>query len=216
MGAALAVAVATRAGSRRATARCWRPAWRWRTRRGCRACVFQAAHTAAPWSSRPTPLSLLAIPGVLFGFVAVPLLALGAGAALRRARPPEGARLLALIGGVAALLAFLGSQLEPAWAPRYLAILFGPLLLALAAVLARGRALDVAGAARRRRRLAHVRAGAGQEQRADGRRARSMPELRPGDLVVCTQPEQVPVLAPLPAARPALPDAARARRASRR
>ena len=54
------------------------------------------------------------------------------------ARPPEGVRLLALIGGVAALLAFLGSQLEPAWAPRYLAILFGPLLLALAAVLARG------------------------------------------------------------------------------
>ena len=37
--------------------------------------------------------------------------------------------MLALAGSVAALLAFLASQLEPAWAARYLAVLFGPLLL---------------------------------------------------------------------------------------
>ena len=86
----------------------------------------------------PSPLSLIAIPGVLFGFVALPLLALAAGVALGRGRPPEGVRLLGLVAAVAASLAFLGSQLEPAWAPRYFAVLFGPLLLALAAVLSRG------------------------------------------------------------------------------
>ena len=156
--------------------------------------LFQAGHTAAPWSSRPTPLSLLAIPGVLFGFVAVPLLALGAGAALQRARPSEGTRLLALIGGVAALLAFLGSQLEPAWAPRYLAILFGPLLLALAAVLARGARwtwVPLLGV------VVIWLASAPAPVKSNVRTAASivMPELRPGDLVVCSQPEQVPVLA---------------------
>src|SRR5215208_144134 len=152
--------------------------------------LFQAGHTAAPWSSRPSPLSLLAIPGVLFGSVAVPLLALGAGAALQRARPSEGTRLLALVGGVAALLAFLGSQLEPAWAPRYLAILFGPLLLALAAVLSRGtRWTWVALAGVVAVWLASGPAPAKSNVRTVA--ATVAPALRPGDLVACTQPEQV-------------------------
>jgi mannosyltransferase len=154
--------------------------------------LFQAGHTAAPWSSRPTPLSLMAIPGVLFGFVALPLLALGTGAALQRARPAEGTRLLALIGAIAALLAFLGSQLEPAWAPRYLAILFGPLLLALAAVLARGARwtwVPLLGVA-----LVWL-ASSPAPVKSNVRTVASTVALRPGDLVVCTQPEQVPVLA---------------------
>ena len=46
-----------------------------------------------------------------------------------------------LIAVVAAVLAWLCSQIEPAWATRYLAVVLGPLLLALAAVrLARARA----------------------------------------------------------------------------
>ena len=170
--------------------------------------LFQAGHTAAPWSSRPTPLSLLAIPGVLFGFVAVPLLALGAGAALQRARPAEGTRLLALIGGVAALLAFLGSQLEPAWAPRYLAILFGPLLLALAAVLARGARwtwVPLLGVARH---LARLRSGAGQEQRAHGGEHGDAGAAagRPRGLLAARAGAGA---RPLPPAGPALRDAAR-------
>src|SRR3954470_22839429 len=156
--------------------------------------LFQAGHTAAPWSSRPSPLSLLGIPGVLFGFLALPPLALGAAAALRRGGPGEGARMLALVGGGAALVWFLGSQLEPAWAARYLAVLFGPLLLALAAVLARGRgwtAVALAGVA------AIWLASAPAPVKSNVRTVAStvLPELRPGDLVVCTQPEQVPVLA---------------------
>jgi mannosyltransferase len=155
--------------------------------------VFQAANTAAPWSSRPSPLSLLGIPGGLFGSVAVPLLALAAVAALRRRPAPEGARLLALVAAFAAALAFLGSQLEPAWATRYLAVLFGPLLLALAAVLARGAGwtwLALAG-------VAGVWLASGPAPAKSNVRtvaATVAPALRPGDLVVCTQPEQVPVL----------------------
>ena len=52
--------------------------------------VFQAANTAAPWASRPSPLYLLGIPGNLFGYLALPLLALAAVAALRRGRRARG------------------------------------------------------------------------------------------------------------------------------
>ena len=177
-----------------ATARCWRPAWRSRTRRGCRACSSRPATRRRRGRRGRRRSRCSPSPGVLFGCVAVPLLVLGAGAALQRARPSEGTRLLALIGGVAALLAFLGSQLEPAWAPRYLAILFGPLLLALAAVLARGARwtwLPLLGV------VVIWLASAPAPVKSNVRTAAStvMPELRPGDLVVCTQPEQVPVLA---------------------
>jgi hypothetical protein len=156
--------------------------------------AFQASNTAAPWASRPSPLYLLAIPGVLFGSVAAPVLALAAVAAWRRAPAPEGARLLALIGGVAALAAFLGSQLEPAWAPRYLAVLFGPLLLGYAAVLSRGARwtwVALAGV------LAVWVVSGPAPAKSNVRAVASTvaPRLRAGDLVACTQPEQVPVLA---------------------
>jgi hypothetical protein len=175
---------------------------------GCRACSSRPATPRRRGRRGRRRSRCSRSPGVLFGFVAVPLLALGTGAALQRARPAEGTRLLALVGGVAALLAFLGSQLEPAWAPRYLAILFGPLLLALAAVLARGRRWTWAAAARRARRLARLRPGAGQEQRAhrgehgDARAAAG----RPRGLHAARAGAGA---RPLPAARPALRDAAR-------
>ena len=155
--------------------------------------LFQAANTAAPWASRPNPLYLLGIPGGLFGYVAMPLLAVAAIAALRRGPVPEGVRLLALVAAVAAGLAFLGSQFEPAWATRYLAVLFGPLLLVLAAVLARGAGwtwLALAG-------VVGVWLASGPAPAKSNVRTVATtvaPALRPGDLVVCTQPEQVPVL----------------------
>ena len=49
--------------------------------------LSQAAHTAAPWAERPSPLLLLGLPGGLFGYVALPLLAIAVFFALRR-RPP--------------------------------------------------------------------------------------------------------------------------------
>lgn len=156
--------------------------------------VSQALHTAAPWSNRPSALQLLAIPGGLFGYVAAPLLALALVAAVRR-RPGlgDGVRSLLLIAAATALAAWLSSQLQPAWSTRYLAVLMGPLLLGLAAVLSRGArwtaaALVATGAAW----LVTGAPPAKSNVRTVAHRV--APAIRSGDLVVSTQPEQVPVL----------------------
>jgi hypothetical protein len=155
--------------------------------------VFQASNTAAPWASRPGPLNLIGIPESLFGGLALPLLAVGVGFALRRGRIPEAVRVLVVIAVVAATAAFIGSQLEPAWAVRYLAVLFGPVLLALAAVLSRGGNWTWAALAG----VLVVWVASGPAPAKSNVRTVATtvaPELRPGDLVVCTQPDQVPVL----------------------
>ncbi len=160
--------------------------------------ITQAQQTAAPWSDRPTAMYLLWIPFTLFGedhrWLATPLLMVAVLAALRRVRDRDGAiRLLAGIALGAALAAWLGSQIEPAWANRYFAVFLGPLMLALAAVLARGRLLTAVA-------LAAVVAiwlvNAPIAERSNVRTvaAEVTPVIRPGDVVASTQPEQVPVL----------------------
>jgi mannosyltransferase len=156
--------------------------------------LSQALHTAAPWSNRPGALQLLAIPGGLFGYVAAPLLGLALIAAVRR-RPQldQGIKSLLIIAAATTLAAWLSSQLQPAWSTRYLAVLLGPLLLALAAVLSKGArwtapALAVIGA---------IWLFTGNPPAKSNVRTvahRVAPEIRAGDLVVSTQPEQVPVL----------------------
>src|SRR3954467_13770960 len=94
--------------------------------------VFQTAHTAAPWAERPSPLLLLGVPGGLFGYLALPLLALAVFFARRPLQPAS--RGLIGIAAATAVLAWLCSQIEPAWSTRYLAVVMGPLLLALASV----------------------------------------------------------------------------------
>ena len=141
--------------------------------------AYQTLHTGAPWSARPSVLYLAA--------AVVPALA-----AARRGTP-EVARLLAVVVSVGAVFAWLVSQVEPAWAPRYLAVLYGPALVALACVLARRpRWLAAAPAA-----LAATWLLAGPAPAKSNARAVAVSvgvTLRAGDLVVCTQPEQIPVL----------------------
>jgi mannosyltransferase len=152
--------------------------------------VSQALHTGAPWARRPSPFELLGALGGLFGYVAAPLLVALALAALRRRPAGDTVRVLAIIAGAAAALAWLCTQLEPSWAMRYLAVLLGPLLLALAAVLSRGVA-PVALAV-----VAGIWALSGPPAaKSNVRSVASHVALRPGDLVVSTQPEQVPTLA---------------------
>jgi hypothetical protein len=154
--------------------------------------LFQAAHTGAPWAERPSPLALLGVPGGLFGYLAMPLLALAVYGARGRIRD-DAVRALMVIVIVAACGAWLSSQLEPAWSTRYLAILFGPLLLALAATVSRGNRWTAAA-------LVGVLAvwviGGSAPAKSNVRTVAAdvTPSLRPGDLVVSTQPEQVPVL----------------------
>ena len=103
--------------------------------------VTQAQRTAAPWSDRPTAAYLLWIP---FPLRRGPPHRRDAALMHRRAgrapaRDRDGAiRVLAGIAVGAVLAAWLGSQIEPAWANRYFAVFLGPLVLALAAILARG------------------------------------------------------------------------------
>lgn len=156
--------------------------------------LFQAANTAAPWAERPSPALLLGVPGSLFGYVALPLLALAVFFALRT-RPPldRAVAALAAIGAGTAALAWLVSQFEPAWATRYLAVVMGPLLLALASVVARGRRWTFVALAG----VAVVWVMSGPPPIKSNVRTVSTgiaPAIRPGDLVISTQPEQVPAL----------------------
>jgi hypothetical protein len=126
--------------------------------------VFQALHTAAPWSLPPSVLVL------------VP-------AALAVAWRPRDDLVLAGAAGLA--LAWLASQIEPAWSPRYLFVLFGPLLV----VVARHDLAVVAALA-----AALVLVGPMAKSNARAVAVSAAQSIRPGDLVVVTQPEQVPVL----------------------
>ena len=91
------------------------------------------------------------------------------------------------------VLAWIGSQLSPAWANRYLAAGVAPFLLLAAAGFAHAGRLGLVGLAL----VAVLWAIDGApEQKSNVRdvAAAIAPSLRPGDLVVATQPEQVSVL----------------------
>ncbi len=155
--------------------------------------LFQALHTAAPWAERPSLLSLLGVPGALFGYVAAPILVI---AALRApsdesSTPDAARRSLLVAAGSGAVLAWACAQVQPAWSPRYLAVFFGPLLLWLVVPLARGGrwaavALTVVA-------LAWA-IGEPTPARSNVRTAVVGLGVGAGDLVISTQPEQVPVL----------------------
>ncbi|MCU0306334.1 MAG: glycosyltransferase family 39 protein [Thermoleophilia bacterium] len=148
--------------------------------------LAQAAHTGAPWANRPGLLAGLAAAAVL---ASAPLLArLGRDRAERRAIAA-----LAVMGGLTILVAFAAAHAERMWATRYLAVVVGPLVLLGAVVLARlGRAgLALGGALLvvwALGRPAAVRSNVEAAAVAAG-------PLGRGDVVLSTQPEQVPVLA---------------------
>jgi mannosyltransferase len=156
--------------------------------------MYQVAHTGAPWSEAPTVLSLLSTPARMLGDFAVVALLLvgGAGLVALGARSPA-AWLLAIVL-VTVVLAWLSSQLSPAWAQRYLAVGVGPLLLAVTAGLAYAGRLGIAAL------IVGAALGAADAAPDDKSNVRDVaeaiaPSLRAGDLVVSTQPEQVSVLA---------------------
>jgi mannosyltransferase len=158
----------------------------------------QAAHTGAPWSNPPSLGALASVPARIFGAVAEVgvLLAAGGGVlALMQARGSR-ARAVAAMLQIAVLtvaLAWIASQFSPAWANRYLAAAVAPCLLLAAAGFAHAGRLGLVGLAL----VAVLWAidGAPAEKSNVRDVAESIaPSLRPGDLVVATQPEQAPVL----------------------
>jgi hypothetical protein len=161
--------------------------------------LYQAAHTGAPWSNTPSLATLVSVPARILGEVAevAVFLAAGSGVAALVARRGARARTvvaLLLIAVLTIVLAWVSSQLSPAWANRYLAAGIAPFLIVAAAGFAHAGRLGLVGLAL----VAVLWAidGAPDEKSNVRDVAESIgPSLRPGDLVVTTQPEQVPVLA---------------------
>jgi hypothetical protein len=151
------------------------------------ALAFQLEHTGAPWSNPPPVGALVGALALVAAAVLVPRLA--AGEDERRAL-----RALALVAAVTLAAGWASAHVEPGWAGRYLAVLVGPLLLLAGAALARVGPLGVVAAAAVSCAWALDLAPHEKSNVADASAAVAA-RLEPGDLVVSTQPEQVPVLA---------------------
>src|SRR4051812_4464814 len=165
--------------------------------------LFQAAHTGAPWSRRPTIGALGATFGNMLGYIAQVALLLAAGAGVMallerrqgRRLSPEARVTAALIslGVLTLVLAWTSSQLSPAWAVRYLAVALPPLVLLCATGLAHAGRLGLVG-------LVVVivlwATDGAQTEKSNVRAVAEAigPSLAPGDLVISTQPEEIPVL----------------------
>jgi hypothetical protein len=174
--------------------------------------VFQSTHTGAPWAERPSLDALLSAIGTLVGGptpgVAL-LLVAGSGllALARREAPAEPGepvpvqrshRIVVLIAMTvsAVVLAWVFSQLFPAWANRYFAVFVGPLVLLVAVGLTHaGRlglvALVIVFAFWLDPRTTPLNGKSNARSVA----ASIQTLVTAGDVVVSTHPEQLPLLA---------------------
>ena len=166
--------------------------------------LFQAAHTGAPWSRKPgyEDLTMEATHRLLGHTAWLVLVVAAGGGVVALIRAGRGRQLTAqgraiaavgIVGLGTVLLAYGASQLSPAWAMRYLAVAVPPFLLLVAAGLAAARGLGILGLVivsilwgydvwpTTKSNVRDVAAAIG-------------PSLSPGDVVVSTQPEQIPVL----------------------
>jgi hypothetical protein len=162
--------------------------------------LFQARHTGAPWSDVPSFAALLRTPDHLLGGQAgtyTVVLVAGVGL-LAIARPSDSDRrvlvpVILVVALLPIMLAWLSSQVSPAWASRYLAAALGPMLLVAAVGIRRAGRLGLAAIALLT--VAWAFAGAPSEKSNAHDVAEEMtPLLQRGDLVLSTQPDQLPVL----------------------
>src|SRR5262245_18842695 len=162
--------------------------------------LYQSKHTAAPWAIKPSFHALLLAPGaVLSGdapFMAIALAGgVGLATVIRRRGDPARRPVLALaaVVGVTVVLAWLASQVSPAWTTRYFAVVAGPLLVISAAGLVRAGRLGLVALV-----LVFV-IWSNSVQQDNKENAREVihgvaPLVHTDDLVLSTHPEQVPVL----------------------
>jgi mannosyltransferase len=164
--------------------------------------LFQAGHTGAPWAERPGVDALLSALGLLLGGPTTAIaLMLVAGSGLNnlvREASPRARRTaaLAILTASAIALAWLASQVSPAFANRYFAAFVGPMLLLAAVGLSHAGRLGL---------VCFVLVSlywfdARTEQLETKSNARSVAAsiqtlVTAGDLVVSTHPEQLPLLA---------------------
>ena len=163
--------------------------------------VDQAAHTGAPWSRRPAAGAMgVALVSVLGGawtaLVALAALAPIARAVRREPRAPGHVAVtaLALLVGAALAASWLASQVEPAWSARYFGILLGPLVVLVALGLARAGRAGVAGAVAMAVLGVAVTGNPLPKGNVEQVAAQLAGVVGPGDVVLSTQMEQVPLL----------------------
>lgn len=160
--------------------------------------LSQVRHTGAPWSSTPGLRDMILAPGAPFSgdasfsvFVIVCGFAL-AGVVRRRGDEERAIVLgLAVVAAVTIVAAWVSSQISPAWTTRYFAIVLGPLLLLAGHGLVRAQRLGVLAL------VVTCFVWLGYTVRDDKENAREVTagvSVHPGELVVSTHPEQVPVL----------------------
>lgn len=109
--------------------------------------LYQSSHTGAPWANKPrfgVPIQIardvLGGYGPAVGLLLVGGFGLATVLGARRAREDRERQSLLVLAGIAIItlgLAWLLSQISPAWASRYFAAMVGPLVLLLALGLSR-------------------------------------------------------------------------------
>jgi mannosyltransferase len=166
--------------------------------------LHQIEHTGAPWLNPPNFGAPVQITRSLLGgstpTVAL-LLAGGTGLAAVLARRVEDKERTAVIAAAVTVLATLAvawlvSQVSPAWTTRYLGVLLGPMLLIAALALARAGTLGLVALVIILGIWAVPRSyGLENKSNASDLRRDAVPELSQGDLVLSMQPEQAPLLA---------------------
>jgi hypothetical protein len=166
--------------------------------------LHQVQHTGAPWLNPPNFGAPVQITKSLLGggtpTVAL-VLAGGSGLAAVIARRVEDKERTAVLAGAVTVLgtlavAWLVSQVSPAWTTRYLGVLLGPMLLVAALGLSRAGSLGLVALVIILGIWAIPRSyGLENKSNASDLRNAAVPELNEGDLVVSMQPEQGPLLA---------------------
>jgi hypothetical protein len=153
----------------------------------------QVQHTGAPWSTRPSFHELFTAAGTVLGgdasFIAF-VIAASVGLAATAGRVE---RALVVLAGATVVLAWLSSQITPAWTTRYFSVVLGPVVLLAAAAVVRGGRVGAVAL------VAVLFLWWGFNPKDDKENARRIarqvaPLVHPGELVISTHPEQVPVL----------------------
>jgi MFS family permease len=166
--------------------------------------LYQATHTAAPWDSSPrfgAPVQLsrdlLGGDRVTVGLLIASIIGLAPLCANGRRRSTESKVLwsLLLIPFLTLLLAWLASQITPAWVARYFAPVLAPIVLTAAWGLSRSGV--VGAAALIASMLFLMNTGSFVPQYKSDMRDISGElgaDMHPGDLVVTAQPEQIALM----------------------
>jgi mannosyltransferase len=162
----------------------------------------QTRHTGAPWSRTPGLDQLfggflVVLSGQNLVIAIVIAGGLGLVALARRTGPsPERTAIFAAftIAAGTLVIAWTSSQIAPAWANRYLGVLVGPVLLLAAALVPRAGRYGLAALAVVLLFWIPFQPDT-MKSNAAKLGALYAADVRPGDIVLSTQPEQVPVLA---------------------